>query len=215
MFRDMFCHLYAPIAYGRVKIDFWQLLDLTDFQKRWLASMPDELSRFTDQAMDIMDFGFGWHEFGHNRAINDRGKELIWRAHTQLEAAAATAVNAYDLGGSLQSALLGTELALKAGLAAHGISDQDLKRKFGHNLIAAAAQLAIFEPNFDMDRVSRVVSTFPDFVASRYDIPPPSRIETGHILMGAQYVGSEVTRQFSDRNCRADSTLSAPRAYPA
>ena len=215
LFRDMFCQLYAPIAFGSCAIDFWQLIDLTDFQKSWLAEMPEELARFTDQAADILDFGYGWQEFGHSRHIDARAKNLIWRAHTQLEAAAATATTAYDYRGTVQSALLGTELALKAGPAAHGVSDQELRsRAIGHNLASATARLAALEPELDAARIERVVAAFPELVASRYDTPPPDRVATGHILMGAQYVASEVTRQFSDRDCRRDNPSAQRRIYP-
>jgi hypothetical protein len=36
----------------------------------------------------------------------------------------------------------------------------------------------------------------------------------GHILMGAQFIASEVTRQFSDRNCRSDNPSAPSRKYP-
>ncbi|MBB6125629.1 hypothetical protein [Sphingobium subterraneum] len=217
MFRDMFCQLYAPIAFGQCRIDFWDMLDLSDFQKAWLAESPDDLARFVDQAADILDFGYGWQEFGHQRSIDPRGRDLIWRAHTQLEAAAATATTAYDFRGTIQSALLGTELALKAGLAALGVTDAELssRTKIGHNLEAAAARLGGLCGDFDGDRVLRVVTVFPDFVESRYTAPPPSRTEIGNILMGAQYVASEVTRQFSDRDGRKSNPDTAPRSYPA
>ncbi len=216
LFRDMFCRLYAPVALGQGHIDFWPMLDLSDFQKQWLAENPDDLARFADQAADILDFGYGSQEFGHQRTIDPRGRDLIWRAHVQLEAAAATATSAYDFRGTIQSALLGTELSLKAGLAALGVSDAELKSKrIGHNLEAAATRLGALNASFDTDRVARVVRTFPDFVASRYDLPAPGRIETGHILMGAQYIASEVTRQFSDRDCRKENGELGVRQYPA
>lgn len=217
LFRDMFCRLYAPVAFGNCQFDFWQMLDLSDFQKEWLAENPEDLARFTDQAADILDLGYGCHEFGHQRNIDLRARDLIWRAHAQLEAAAATATSAYDFRGTIQSALLGTELALKAGLAALGVSDAELsnKKKIGHNLVAAAIRLGGLCPSFDADRVQRVVNIFPDFVASRYNLPSPSRTETGHILMGAQYVASEVTRQFSDRDSRKDNPPMSNRRYPA
>lgn len=216
LFRDMFCQLHAPIAFGSCAIDFWQLIDLSDFQKSWLAEIPEELARFTDQAADIVDFGYGWQEFGHSRQMEPRAKNLVWRAHTQLEAAAATVTTAYDYRGTVLSALLGTELALKAGLAAHGVSDQELRsRSLGHNLASLTERLAALEPGLDAARIGRVVATFPDFVASRYDTPPPDRVATGHILMGAQYVASEVTRRFSDRDCRRDNPSSPARVYPA
>jgi hypothetical protein len=193
LFRDMFCRLYAPIAFGTCAIDFWQMLELSDLQKAWLAESPEQLATF-----------------------GDRARDLIWRAHVQLEAAAATATGAYDYRGTVQSALLGTELALKAGLAAHGMTDRELAgRGLGHKLTALTAKLAEFEPDIDADRIGRVVATFPDFVSSRYDTAPPDRVSTGHIIMGAQYVASEVTRRFSDRDCRSDNPGSPPRAYPA
>lgn len=216
LFRDMFCQLYAPIAFGTAHIDFWKFVDLNDVQKQWLSAIPEELDRFTDQASDILDFGYGWQEFGHGRSIDARGKNLIWRAHTQLEAAAATATSAYDFRGTVQSALLGTELAIKAGLAALGVTDLELRsRAIGHDLDAAAARLGALATGFDQARVRRVVAAFPPYVASRYDTPPPGRVETGHILMGAQYIASEVTRQFSNRNCRQDNPSAPARCYPA
>lgn len=217
LFRDMFCRLYAPIAFGTCRIDFWQMLELSNFQKQWLAEDPGSLARFVDQASDILDFGYGWQEFGHGRTIDPRGRDLIWRAHVQLEAAAATATSAYDFRGTIQSAILGAELALKAGLAALGVTDTELssKKKIGHDLKAAAIKLSGLCPSFDVDRVLRVVKTFPDFVASRYNLPPPSRTETGHILMGAQYLASEVTRQFSDRDGRRENPEIPARQYPS
>ncbi len=217
LFRDMFCRLYAPIVVGRAQIDFWKMLDLSDFQKAWLAESPEDFARFTDQASDILDFGYGWQEFGHQRDVDPRGRDLIWRAHVQLEAAAATATSSYDFRGTIQSALLGTELALKAGLAALNVSDAELssRKKIGHNLDAAATRLGGLCAAFDTSRVLRVVKSFPDFVASRYNSPAPSRVEIGHILMGAQYVASEVTRQFSNRNGRKHNLEMGERRYPA
>jgi hypothetical protein len=181
LFRDMFCQLYAPVAFGRTAIDLLKLLDLNDTQKAWLASIPEDFARFQDQALDIIDFGNGWMDFGHGRQVDPRGKDLIWRAHAQLEAAAATAIYAFGETGTLQNALLGTELALKAGLAAFGRSDKELQ-DVGHNLRKAAEQLGAFVPSFDTDRVVRVVSAFPPYVKSRYFGPTPSNIELGSRL---------------------------------
>lgn len=214
LFRDMFCRLYAPVMFGSPRVDFWAMLDLSDLQKRWISGSPETLDRFTDQSADILDFGYGTLEFGHGKQLDPRGADLIWRAHAQLEAAAATATSAYDYRGTVQSALLGTELALKAGLASLGISDPDLKN-MGHNLEMLAARLGASVADFDTARVLRVVRTFPHFVQSRYNLPAPGRVETGHILMGAQFVASEVTRRFSDRDVRKTDPSLPARAYPA
>ncbi|CAN0108682.1 unnamed protein product, partial [Chrysoparadoxa australica] len=171
MFRDLFARLYVPIIFGMPSVDFWGLLDFSDEQKRWIASDTDSLARFDDQCLDLMDFGYGFMEFGHTRQVPEEAKNLIFRAHVQLEAAAATATSAFDYRGTLHSALLGTELALKAGLAANGCDADFLKNKIGHKVKKAAIELGKLEENFDSARVEKAVSAFPDFVQSRYDGP--------------------------------------------
>jgi hypothetical protein len=161
-----------------------------------------------------MDSGWGFLEFGYTRSVDERSKELIYRAHVQLEAAAATATGAYDFRGTLQNALLGAELAIKAGLASHGFDDDSLRREFGHDLVKAAAALDKVEVMFDGHRVVHAVRSFPNLVKSRYGGPSPGRVETGEIVMKAQYVASEITRAFTDRNFRQANNMRRPRAYP-
>ena len=106
------------------------------------------------------------------------------------------------------------ELALKAGLSCDGHGESDL-RLIGHDLVRAARALGEHETTFDADRVIRAVQTFPNFVHSRYGGPQPDRREMGHIVMKAQFIASEVTRTFTDRNIRADQGWSKARSYPA
>lgn len=215
MFRDLFSRLYVPVVFGRPSVDFVSLLDLSDDQKRWMSKDSEAMARFEDQAFDLFDFGYGCMEFGRTRPVPDQSKELIYRAHVQLEAAAATATSAYDYRGTLQSALLGAELALKAGLACNGYSDDDLRKKIGHDVAKAAIALGKYEPNFDADRVKNAVQAFPSFAQSRYAGSQPDRREMGHILMKAQYVASEVTRTFTDRNLRSGQPRAHIRIYPS
>ena len=214
MFRDLFSRLYVPIVFGSPNVDFGKLLDLSEDQKRWMSTDAEAMARFEDQAFDLFDFAYGCMEFGHTRSVTDQSKELIYRAHVQLEAAAATATSAYDYRGTLQSALLGAELALKAGLACNGYSDDMLRQKIGHDVVRAAQALGECELNFDAHRVKNAVQTFPNFAQSRYGGQQPDRREMGHILMKAQYVASEVTRTFTDRNLRAVQPAALARSYP-
>lgn len=214
MFRDLFAQLSVPLILGAPYVDFVKQLDLSDDQKRWLAADEEAMGRFEDQALDLFDFGYGVMEFGHSRPVSDSAKDLIYRSHTHLEAAAATATTAYDFRGTVQSALIGAELAVKAGLASNGVGDAQLRKIYGHNLGKAAEALGDLEPRFDVDRVVRAASGFPDFAQSRYSGPQPSRIETGHIVMKAQYIASEVTRTFTDRNLREDQASARQRCYP-
>jgi hypothetical protein len=214
MFRDLFSRLYVPGVLGSPNIDFLALLELSNDQKGLMSNDAEAMARFYDQAFDLFDFGYGCMEFGHTRLVPDQSKELIYRAHVQLEAAAATATSAYDYRGTLQSALLGAELALKAGLACNGYSDDNLRQKIGHDVAKAAKALGECEPKFDADRVNNAVLAFPNFAQSRYGGPQPDRREMGNILMKAQYVASEVTRTFTDRNLRALQPGAPLRTYP-
>lgn len=215
MFRDFFARFSVPLIFGSPCVDFVSLLDLSDDQKRWLGGDQVSFARFEDQAIDLLDFGYGWMEFGHSRAAPEEAKNLIYRSHTYLEAAAATATSAYDFRGTVQSALIGAELAIKSGLVCHGVDDTQLRKSYGHDIGKAARALGGFEADFDADRVVRAASKFPDFARSRYTGPQPSRAETGYILMNAQYIASEVTRSFTDRNLRKDEGNIRTRTHPS
>ncbi|HTG38608.1 hypothetical protein [Sphingomonas sp.] len=215
MFRDLFARFSVPLIFGSPHVDFVKLLDLSDDQKRWLASDKISFVRFEDQALDLMDFGYGWMEFGHSRAVSEDAKDLIYRSHTYLEAAAATATSAYDFRGTVQSALIGAELAIKSGLACHGVDQVQLRKIYGHDIGKAARALGDLESDFDAGRVIRAISKFPDFARSRYTGAQPSRAETGRILMDAQYIASEVTRTFTERNLRKEQGTVRARAYPS
>lgn len=215
MFRDLFARLSVPICFGTVSIDPLEHLDLSDFQKDWLQHTPAEYGRLGDQFIDLMDFGYGVMEMGHSRDIGDHAKTLLSLARFHFQAAAATITGAYDLGGAAQSALLGTELSLKAGLAANSVPEDRLKTEFGHNFRKVAEALGEVEAGFETVRVVRVLDTFPAYVPNRYAGEQPGRTEAGHIVMGAQYIAAEVTRQLTDRDLRRDGGMAEPRRYPA
>ncbi len=214
MFRDLFSRFRVPIAFGTPVIDMMQLLDFSDDQKRWMALDSNVMERFTDQAFDLFDFGYGQMEFGHDRPVSDLSREFIFRSHIHLESAAATVTSGSDYRGSLQSALLGTELALKAGLSVRAYAADELKREFSHNLKKAARHLGSLVTSFDVDRTLRALDSFPDFAESRYQGSQPNRREMGEILMKSQYIASEVTRTFTDRNIRRSHIKRSARSYP-
>jgi hypothetical protein len=69
-------------------------------------------------------------------------------------------------------------------------------------------------PNFDVDRVVRTLKRLPPYVENRYSAEQPSRTETGHIVMGAQYVAGEVMRQITGYSIRAATEPPSERTYP-
>jgi len=213
MFRDIFARIYVPIGYGKIGIDPFKLCDLSEMQMRWLASNQNELSVYMDQFTDIFDFGAALGNYADYKLPPKGSLELMHLAAFQFQAAAATLSVAFDFRGAIQSALIGTELALKGGLTAIGV-DEKARRKHGHDLASAANAFALKMSNFDIDRVLRTLTRLPPYVENRYSPEQPSRVETGHIVMGAQYVAGEVMRQISGYSIRSAAKTPSKRTYP-
>lgn len=213
MFRDFFCRVHVPIAFGSPQIEPLSHIDLSEMQRRWLYSIPNEWAAFHDQFFDLWDFGYGAMELGHSRPVSGGTISYIAMCRFYLQAASAVLLGAYDYRGATQSALISVELALKGGLLDHRIDEKELK-KLGHDLAKLAALYGERAPAFDAARVARVIGHFPSYVPNRYDPNQPSRMEAGNIVMGAQYIASEITRQLTDRNIRADNPHIAQRIFP-
>lgn len=213
MFRDVFARVHVPHMYGMVAIDPFKLTDLTDIQLGWLASRPDDMSAFFDQFIDIFDFAGGIGNLADFKTPSADSLNLFHLAAFQLQAAAASLTAAFDIRGAIQSALIGTELALKAGLAAAGV-DEAGRKTHGHNLVSSATDLHSHYPNFDLDRVTRVVAKLPPYVGNRYSPVQPDRVETGHIVMGAQYIAGEAMRQATAHSIRQGLSPPVRRNYP-
>lgn len=154
-------------------------------------------------------------EIGSERPVPTLARSLFDLSHFQLEAAAGALCRSYGYGGATQSALLGIELALKAGLAANGATEDQLKDDYGHNFAKMTTDLAKLEVGLDRDRVLRALKDLPAYVPSRYASDQPTRIESGHIMMKSQYVVSEVVRQIGNRDIRKDSAIPRQRRYPS
>jgi hypothetical protein len=131
-----------------------------------------------------------------------------------LEAAAATVTAQCDLRGAVQSSLLANELILKAAILFSGFKEAALKDTVGHDTSAMLDILRQHGLFIDFDRTANVLQRMPRFVKNRYSPVQPTRSETGHILMGVQFVASEIIRAISGRNVRAENPSDRPRAYP-
>ncbi len=142
MFRDIFARVDIPVIYGRFAFDFIERSDLNKTQKKWLRSRSADRAMFLDQSMDLVDFAYGLEDLNQTRVTDDECRTLMNLTHFQLEAAAATVTGFCDLRGAIQSSLLGAELALKAGLAANGVNENDRRVRFGHDAIKMAQALS-------------------------------------------------------------------------
>lgn len=214
MFRDTFIQVTIPAIFGQIQIDPLAMTDFSDNQKQWIRSRPDDYNSFSDQFIDIFDFAAGLVPMGDFKALQKVHVERFWLAAFQLQASASALCSGFDIRGAVQSALIGTELSIKAGLSAMGASEKE-NRSHGHNLKAAASTFHSVCPEFDLDRVLTTIELLPKYVDNRYSTSQPTRVETGHIVMGAQFIAAEVMRQQTQHSLREQTDPKFGRYYPS
>jgi hypothetical protein len=213
MFRDVFARISIPLMYGTAQMDLFKLTDLSSTQLQWLGSRPADRDAYIDQATDVFDFAGGIANLAQFETPPEEARQVFHNAGFQLQAAAATLSLAFDFRGAVQSALMGAELALKGALAAKGL-DAEQRRKHSHKLDSAAKAVAQLYPGFDLERALTVIAKLPPLVENRYSAEQPSRVETGHIVMGAQYIAGEAMRQVTGYSIRQAFRLYPKRNYP-
>jgi hypothetical protein len=172
------------------------------------------METYLDQFCDVADIQYGAYELKKPYADMDLVKRFVDLARLQLHAAAAIVTGGYDFRGAVQSAVLSVELALKAGAAARGMNEDQIREKFGHRLRIILEYVAKPWTSFDVARVGRVIDRQPLYVANRYSSKQPNRLEIGHTVMGAQFVVAEVIRQMTDRDFRSAFDPPLHRRFP-
>lgn len=214
MFRDIFARIGVPQGYGMMSINPFDHVELTDMQKRILGTEPEETAKYLDQFVDVADIQYGSSELKKPFSEMELVERYIGKSRLHLHAAAIV-TGGYDFRGTVESALLATELALKSAVATQGLTELAIKQKYGHNRKALIADVEAAWPKFDAGRVRRVVEEWPEYGSNRYSKDEPKRLKVGQIIMGAQYIAAEVVRQLSDRDFRAAFNPSLVRTYPA
>ena len=215
MYRDIFARIGVPMGFGRVGFNPFEFVELTPIQLRIIQTEPDQMETYLDQFFDVADVQYGAQELKKPFAAMELVVRYIRLSRLHLHSASAVLTGGYDHRGAVQAALLATELALKAGAAAQGLSDQQIKRKFEHENSNTADFVGAGWPSFDIARVKRVLATQPRYVGNRYSAAQPDRREVGHLVMGAQYIVAEVVRLMSDRDFRSGVKPPVARRYPA
>lgn len=214
MYRDIFARIGVPAAYGTVSINPFECVELTPVQLRIIQTEPDDMNIYLDQFSDISDAQYGIKEIKSPFRKNELVARFIDLAQLQIHAAAAILTGGYDYRGAVQSSILASELALKSGAAALGLSEFEIKKRFSHDNKQMADFVGASWSSFDVDRVKRAIARQPPYVGNRYSATQPDRREAGHLAMSAQYIVSEVVRQMCDRDFRRCLKPPISRRYP-
>ena len=122
MYRDIFARIGVPYVYGEVEFNPFNFVELTPVQLRIIQTEPEEINKFLDQFADVADVQYGVEQIKKPYVAMELVVRFIDLSRLHLHAAAAVLTGGYDGRGAVQGALLATELALKAGAAAHGLS---------------------------------------------------------------------------------------------
>jgi hypothetical protein len=214
MYRDIFARIGVPMVYGRVGINPFEHVELTPVQLRIIQTEPGEMEVYLNQFCDVADVQYGIPEIKKPFRESELVMRLIGLARLHLHSASAVLTGGYDFRGSVQSALLATELSLKSGAAALGLTETQIKKRFNHDNGMLADFAGSKWTSFDVDRVKREIGRQPPYVANRYAASQPERREVGHLVMGAQYIVAEVVRQMCDRDFRRSLAPPITRCYP-
>jgi len=140
MFRDIFARIGVPMIFGQGSLNPFNFVELTPIQLRIIQSEPDQVETYLDQFFDVADVQYGVDELRKPFATIELVVRFIGLSRLHLHSAAAVLTGGYDHRGAVQAALLATELALKAGAAAQGLSSKTSKTGSGTN--AATLQIS-------------------------------------------------------------------------
>lgn len=214
MFRDVFVRISIPHVFGTAILRPFEHVELTPAQGLVIQRDPEEMAILIDQFTDVADIEFGSSALTPKFQAQELVVRFLGLSRLQLHAAAAILTGGFDFRGAVQSALLATELALKAGAAALGLDESTIKDQFGHRLAALVKSLARKWPLLDAERILSVIDRQPKYVENRYSPQQPPRRAVGHIVMGAQFIVAEVLRQLSDTRLRSVIQPTPERRYP-
>jgi len=193
MFRGIATWVYIPLMYGTVGIDPFNFCDLNDMQKRWLATRKSDYNAYINTFADIYDFAGGIGNLADYQIPPIESMPLLGLAAFHIQSSAATLCNAFDTRGCVQSAILASELALKAALKGAGRSENELKNH-GHNLERLTDATAEAYSEFDAESVSSYIGMMPHYVENRYSSSQPTRYEAGSIVMASQHIAGATMR---------------------
>ncbi len=195
MFRGIATMILPPIIYGNGEINLFDWNDLNDCQMKWLQSDQSDLNAYKSTCCDICDFSILFSPVNDSSSPPQDSVKFLQLALFQLQGASTTLCHALDVRGSIQSALLGAELALKGALRGKGYTEDQLKQSpYGHNLNNLVEKVGEELEGYDKDKALQQCHDLPQLVENRYTDDQPNRIEAGKIVMSCQFIAGEVAR---------------------
>ena len=195
MFRDIPALIRIPAIVGYVRIKPFDHNDLSCRQLEWLCSFPEHVEGYLSTFSDIFDFAGCMAPFGDcTPPTKDLALAYMKNAAFHLQSATSALCAAFDGRGAIQSSLIGAELALKASLIEKSVSEDTLKKEYGHNRSKLIEKFGTLYVSHEIIPMIEMSKTLPMLIPNRYSPEQPNQRETGIILMNCQYIAGAVAR---------------------
>lgn len=199
IFSGLMAHLgftfqvHVPVVYGHVKVNPFDHTDATEWQLRRIYRVSHEFDECFKQVCDVWDVGTQLAPLDGKKKLLGRVSELFDLSAFHLTAAVCTLSQRSANRGAAQSALISSELAIKALHLENGRSEDWIKKNIGHDLNRGLDDLTV-KLGIDAPSVKNVIQRLPSMVGERYgDVEVPA-LKMNELVLLAQSVLAAVAR---------------------
>jgi len=199
-FNHCFWIIRVPLAFGRQRLEAFELLSNMPTQIKWLlAGNKDELSQYQALFVDCIDYGYGIDGLTNNTKIDQYSQKLVKSADQQLRSCVTLLLEETPNSKSVESAQMAAEMFLKCFISLKiGLTEKQA-RKINHHLDVALNECLIIEPSSELKLVRSKLNCFPS-INDRYEgIERPKR-EMWNAYRVTQFIASSFVRHFTGRN---------------
>lgn len=191
------------VQYGEGMIPVWKGLGFTSPEEwaMWCRNDHGIARRSEFTFADIRDFAYGFDELQH---INADSEQLWKMTQSNLEDVANALPLSFSVDSILQPIILLVELSLKACLAFHGVSVEELKNKYSHNIAKIYDKTKEIAPHRDDALMDGFIRKMPSYVGSRYSSHGLTRLQVVELALAAQFVAASTVRRAGGSDLAAE-----------
>ncbi len=200
-----FWEITIPLAFGRVKIDFFQCLKMPSDLQRILYADKERLNEFIKVACDCLDYGSEIN--GLNRIFStDYSRELFGSGDRHLRAAISLLHQEKVSSKAIDDSRMAIEIFQKAYLSIKDRAFTDREaRKISHHLdkgLDSCVNLGLVE----LSSVKNDLKIFPD-ITGRYSGDEKTFGELWNAYKTAQFIAATIVRNLTGRDSRSSFRL--------
>lgn len=191
------------VQYGEGMIPAWKGLGFASPEEwaMWCRNDHGIARRSEFTFADIRDFAYGFDELQH---INANSEQLWKMTQSNLEDVANALPLSFSVDSILQPIILLVELSLKACLAFHDVSVEDLKNKYSHNIAKLFDKTKEIAPHRDDALIDGFIRKIPSYVGSRYSSHGLTRLQVVELALAAQFVAASTVRRAGGSDLAAE-----------